>query len=91
MEGIAWLLNVVINVYTWIIIINVILSWVRLDPFHPIVRGLARISDLVCDPIRRVLPMQNIGLDFSPLLAILLLQFTRHFVVGTLYDIAARM
>jgi YggT family protein len=88
---IAALLDWVIQIYTWILIINVILSWIRLDPYHPVVSALGRISDLICDPIRRVIPMGNIGLDFSPLIAILLLQFGGGFITRTLRDIARQL
>jgi YggT family protein len=91
LAGVATILDLAISLYTWIIIINVILSWIRLDPFHPLVRGLARVSDLICDPIRRIVPMGGTGFDFSPLIAILLLMFTRIFLVGTLRDLAVRM
>ena len=89
--AIAGFLDVVFQIYTWILIINVILSWIRLDPYHPVVNALTRISDLICDPIRRVIPMGNIGLDFSPLIAILLLQFGGGFITRTLRDIARQM
>jgi YggT family protein len=89
--AIAGLLDVVFSVYTWILIINVILSWIRLDPYHPVVSALTRISNLICDPIRRVIPMGNMGLDFSPLIAILLLQFGGTFITRTLREIAQQM
>ena len=90
-DGIAFILDAAISIYTWILIIHVILSWIRLDPFHPIVRALANISDLLLDPIRRFIPMGNIGIDLSPLVGILLLQFTRLFVVRSLRQIADRL
>lgn len=91
LAGVATILDVVISLYTWVIIIHVVLTWIRLDPFHPLVRMLANVANLICDPIRRFVPMGGIGLDFAPFLAILLLMFTRIFLIGTLRDIAVRM
>ena len=51
--AVAWLLHQVLMVYTFVILIHALLSWVRPDPFNPIVRTLARLSDLVLDPIRQ--------------------------------------
>jgi YggT family protein len=89
--AVAWLLHQVLMVYTFVILINALLSWVRPDPFNPIVRTLARLSDLVLDPIRRLVPMQSLGIDLSPLLAILLLQFTDLVLVRSLGELAARL
>ena len=76
----------------FVILINALLSWVRPDPFNPIVaHARARLRDLVCDPIRRLLPMQSLGIDLSPLLAILLLQFIDLVLVGSLRELAARL
>ena len=41
--------------------------------------------------IRRIVPMDSLGIDLSPLLAILLLQFTNQFVVASLLGLAARL
>lgn len=89
--AVAWLLHQVLMVYTFVILINALLSWVRPDPFNPIVRTLARLSDLVLDPIRRLVPMQSLGIDLSPLLAILLLQFIDLVLVRSLGELAARL
>jgi YggT family protein len=89
--GVAWLLHQVLLVYTFVILIHALLSWVRPDPFNPIVRTLARLSDFVLEPIRRLVPMQSLGIDLSPLLAILLLQFVDLVLVRSLGDLAARL
>jgi YggT family protein len=89
--AVSWVLHNVILLYTFVILIHALLSWVRPDPFNPIVRTLAVLSDFVLDPIRRLVPMQTVGIDLSPLLAILLLQFTDMFLVRTLRDVASRL
>lgn len=71
---------------------SAVLSWVpNLDPYHPAVIAVRRIADLICDPIRRIVPTGSLGIDLSPLLAILLLQFTNQFVVASIRGMAARM
>ena len=89
--AVAWVLENVITLYTLIIVIHALLTWVRPDPSHPIVRALATISDFLLDPIRRLIPMHSLGVDLSPVIAILFLFFTKLFLVGTLRDLAARM
>lgn len=54
------------------ILISSILSWFRPDPRNPLVRLLNAIVDPVMHPIRALLPGAG-GLDFSPMVAIILL------------------
>jgi len=91
LNGIAVVLDTVITLYVLVIVIHALLSWVRPDPFNPIVRTLSTLADFILDPIRRLIPMQSLGIDLSPIIAVLFLYFTKEFVVGTLRDLAARM
>ena len=88
LSAVAWVLDNVITLYTLIIVIHALLSWVRPDPSNPIVRAL---SDFLLDPIRRLIPMHSLGVDLSPVIAILFLFFTKLFIVQTLRELAARM
>ncbi|MCC7263778.1 MAG: YggT family protein [Candidatus Latescibacteria bacterium] len=60
----------------WVIIIRVLISWINPDPFNPIVQFLRGITDPALDAMRRIMPrfLWSTGLDFTPLLLILLLQ-----------------
>lgn len=89
--ALASILSVVLNLWSFVILVSALLSWLPIDPYHPAVGVVRRISDLICDPIRRLVPMQSLGIDLSPVLAILLLQFTNQFLVQSLHDLAARM
>jgi YggT family protein len=86
----AIVLKVAITAYIWIIIIRALLSWVNPDPYNPIVRFLAAVTDPVLAPIRRRLPYLG-GLDISPVIIILILYFLRLFLVPTLVRVALDM
>ncbi len=76
------LLLTVLNLYTWVIIIRALISWVSPDPYNPIVQILRRLTEPVLKPLRRLVPPQVTGgLDLSPLLAILLIQLVRYTIL----------
>ena len=89
--AVASVLDIVLNVLMLIILINALLSWVRPDPHQPIVMLLERISDAVCDPIRRLIPTSAGGIDFAPFIAMLLIVFVQRFAIGSLHDLALRL
>ena len=71
------------NVYIWVIIISVILSWFIRDPYHPLRQGVDNLVRPLLDPIRRMLPQTGM-LDFSPLVLIILIQLVTNLLVGAL-------
>jgi YggT family protein len=89
--ALANLANLVIVAYIWIIIARSILSWVNPDPYNPIVRLLYRVTEPVLRPVRERLPIGQMGLDFSPMIVILVLYFLKEFLVPVLYRIATEM
>lgn len=58
---------------------RVVLSWIRHDPFHPIVSFINRVSDPVLRPFRGLIPPVA-GFDLSPILAFISLGFIREFI-----------
>ncbi|HOH97112.1 MAG TPA: YggT family protein [Candidatus Cloacimonadota bacterium] len=67
-----------IQVYNLLIFARVIASWVIHDPGNPIYRFLIGITEPVLGPIRRIMP--NMGLDFSPIIAYLLLRIAAQII-----------
>ena len=66
----------VLDIYTWVIIAAAVISWVTPNPYNPVVRLLRRVTEPVLAPIRQVLPpWKTFGLDFSPLIVILVIQW----------------
>lgn len=90
-SALARLLDFLLGLYFWIIVLRAVISWVRPDPYHPLVRLLYSLTEPVLAPLRRLIPRGMGGLDISPLLALLLLYFLRSFLVQTLFDLARRM
>lgn len=59
---------------TLLLIAGALISWVQPDPSHPVVRLLSRLTEPILSPIRKLLPPMG-GMDFSPLIAIIAIQF----------------
>lgn len=91
LEGIATVLDQILTLYMWVIIIRALISWVNPDPYNIIIQLLHRVTDPVLYQIRKRLGMGNMGMDFSPIIAILLIVFLQIAVVGSLKDLAIRM
>jgi YggT family protein len=89
--AVAGVLGIVLQALLFVILVNAVLSWVRPDPSNPIVMLLDRISDFVCDPLRRLFPTVYGGIDFAPFIAMLAIYFVLEFVVGSLRGMAIRM
>ena len=89
--AVAVILQYLITILTWVIIIRALISWVNPDPYNVIVQILHRVTEPILAPIRRIIPMHNVGLDISPIIAILLLWFVRLFIVNSLFGLALRL
>lgn len=78
----------VINIYIWVIIIAALLSWVNPDPSNPIVQILRRLTEPAYAFVRRYIPTVIGGIDLSPIIIILALQFLDLFLVRVLFNLA---
>ncbi|MEW6185835.1 MAG: YggT family protein [Thermodesulfobacteriota bacterium] len=87
----AKILDIILTLYTWIIIAQAIISWVRPDPYNPIVRFLYGVTEPVLRPMRRYLPLNWGGFDFSPLLILLVIIFLQEFLIKTLIQLGYRL
>ncbi len=75
-------LHTVMNLYIWIVIITALLSFVRPDPYNPVVQILNRLTEPVMNFIRQKMPFVVFsGIDLSPLVVILGLQLVDNFMM----------
>ena len=87
--AIGGILRWAINIYTWLIIIRALLSWVNPDPYNPIVRFIHNVTEPVLYRIRTKIPLDFGGIDFSPIIVILGIIFLQNFVVTSLLRMSA--
>lgn len=92
LSSLAQILAIVLNVYSWIVIVRALISWVNPDPLNPIVQFLQTVTEPLLVPIRRILPAAfRFGIDISPIILLLILMFLRSFLVGTLLELSFRL
>jgi YggT family protein len=95
MLSIVWLVDSLFSLVWWLILASVVLSWLLafniVNVNNPMVRqianGLSRATEPLLGPIRRLLPSIG-GLDLSPIILLLGLEFLRRFIIETLLKFA---
>lgn len=90
LQAVAVILDYVLWLYMWVIIARALISWVNPDPWNPIVQFLQRVTEPVLYPIRRRVGFA-MGVDLSPILALLAIIFLQVALVQSLKDLAFRM
>ena len=70
----------IIFLYKWSIIISAILTWVRPDPYNPIVQMLYRLTEPAYALVRRYIPTVFGGMDLAPIILIFALIFLETFL-----------
>ncbi len=70
----------VISLYKWVIIISSLLSWVKPDPYNPIVQMLDRLTQPAYLLVRKYIPTTFGGMDLAPLIIIFALIFLETFL-----------
>jgi YggT family protein len=89
--AVANVLHYVLFFYMWIIIARAVLSWVSPDPYNPIVRFIYKVTEPVMYQVRSRLPVSFGGIDFAPVVVILIIYFLQIFVVNSLLRFSQTM
>jgi len=81
MDLLIYFVDVFFTLLSLAILARVLLSWVRVSPYHPAVEFLYRVTEPILAPLRRAIP--PIGMmDISPVIALILLQIIRQILVA---------
>jgi YggT family protein len=91
LNALAKIIDIVLSLYMWVIIARAVISWVSPDPHNPLVRFLYGVTEPVLYRVRRLLPISLGGMDFSPIIIILIIVFLQSFLVPTLVDVARQL
>ncbi|MGF7185039.1 YggT family protein [Desulfitispora alkaliphila] len=70
------------SVLTWLIIARVLLSWIRLNPYNPVVKFIYEFTEPILAPFRRIMPsLGGLPIDFSPILALFAIRFVEMLII----------
>jgi YggT family protein len=89
--ALATILDYVLIAANWLVIIRALISWVNPDPYNMIVQFLYKTTEPILAPFRKLVPAYSIGLDISPIFALITIWFLRLFIIRTLFGIAMRL
>lgn len=78
-----YLINIAFQVLVYLIIARCLLSFVRHNPYQPIIRFIYDVTEPVMSPFRRIIPAAG-GIDFSPFIAVLAVEFVRYLIIQLL-------
>jgi len=71
------------RIYSWIIFVRVILSFVRHNPYHPVIRFIYEITEPVLAFFRRFIPPVGM-IDFSPIVVFFVIELVRSLSIRVL-------
>ncbi len=74
------LVNVAFEVYKFILLARIILSFVRHNPYNPVIRFIYDLSEPYLSIFRRFIPPVGM-LDFSPIVAFFVLGIIQYWIV----------
>ena len=88
-RSLVTLVDIVFTVLYWLLVVRIILSWVGVTPytnFNEILAALFQVTDVILAPFQR-LPLRLGLIDFSPIVAFLVLQFLHRISIALLYQV----
>ena len=86
--AIATVIDYGLTIFLYIVIARAILSWVSPDPYNPIVRFIYNVTEPVMGRVRRLVPLNFGGMDFSPIVIFMAIIFLQRFLVASLHGVA---
>ena len=87
------LLKTVAGLYMIVVIASAVITWFPVHPWHPAVRLLRGLTEPVYERIRKYMPdiLWNTGIDFTPLIVLLVLYFLNAWIFQTILDTGMSM
>ena len=65
-----------LDLYSLVVLVSVISSWMQVDAGNPIIASVRGLTEPLLQPIRQLMPQMG-GIDFSPMVLLLLLRMLR--------------
>jgi YggT family protein len=84
-------LNLAFTICFWIIFARALFSWIRPNPYNPVIRLVYRLVDPVTDRIRRMLPTRVGMIDFAPFILMIAIMVIQELLTRLLLQLALRV
>lgn len=84
------IVNVAFRVYFYMVIARVLISWVPHNPSQPLIRFLYEATEPLLAPCRRLIPPIS-GIDFSPIIALFVVQAIWWIVIDLLSKLLTKL
>lgn len=81
MNFLRFFIPLLFNLYSFMILARVLLSWVNVSPYHPAVVFINEVTEPLLRPLRNVIPPLGM-LDISPIAALILLRIVESMVMS---------
>ena len=88
--ALADLVDFLLLLYIVLVLVRVVISFVGADSYHPVVPLVMQLTEPVMKPFRRLIPNVG-GLDFSPMVVLLVITLARVLVAKPLLDLGLRL
>lgn len=79
----ALLISIVMQLFFLLILARVLMSWVRVDPYHPVAQFIYQTTEPFLKPVRDLLPPMG-GFDLSPIVLLILVQVVGNILISGL-------
>jgi len=74
------LISLVVTIITVVLILNALISFMPLEPWHPVKRFLNQLAEPIVRPFRNILPPTGM-IDFTPMIALIVVQIIGQMLV----------
>jgi YggT family protein len=85
--GVVQLVSTVFWVLQLLVLARVVISWLPNTRYHPISQWIVNVTDPMLRPFRALAPVGAGGLDFSPMILLILLWLARRVVIQLLVSL----
>jgi YggT family protein len=81
MNFLRYFIPLLFNIYSFLILARVLLSWVNVSPYHPAAAFIVEVTEPILRPLRNIIPPLGM-MDLSPIAALILLQILESLVLS---------
>ena len=74
-------IRVIFEIYTFVLIFRVFMSWLPIPPENPFIRFVVSSTDPLLKPISRLVPPLGGMIDLSPIIALMILRVVQEMLV----------